>query len=233
MYFFPLWLASEKTTQKKHPLSRRDGSKVMRLCIHPVGSAGSGRGENLLGDLVGGCTRMSMVFFHYQGDFFEDLWHVFLVDEMFIDLCILKILPKYTVLRVIYISGTYPGTLISFFENNLSFNLGLCVNVLCVLEMFWPRKMGIFLGPCEFKSLFFFFWRKIHEKSFPWTFAWLRDRCVKNWVIFEEFTNFTWHISDVCLGKFCDSLIWRQTHIYISLVKWLTSPKEPHQKDIS
>lgn len=108
----------------------------MRLCVHPVGSAGSGGGENLLGDLVGGCSRMSMVFFHYQGDIFEDLSHVFLVDEMFIDLCILKNLPKYTVLRVIYISGTYPGTLTSFFENNLSFNLGLCVNVLCVLEMF-------------------------------------------------------------------------------------------------
>ena len=102
---------------------------------------------------------------------------------------------------------------------------------------FWrcfdQEKWAFFSVLVSSSRCFFFFWRKIHEKSFPWTFAWLRDRCVKNWVIFEEFTNFTWHISDVCLGKFCDSLIWRQTHIYISLVKWLTSPKEPHQKNLT
>ena len=132
-------------------------SKVMRLCVHPVGALpGSGGGENLLGDLVGGCTRMSMVFFHYQGDIFEDFMACIFSGWDVHWLMYLKNLPKYTLLRVIYISGTYLGTLTSFFENNLSFNLGLCVNVLCVLEMCWPKKIGVFLGPCEFKFVVFF-----------------------------------------------------------------------------
>lgn len=134
-------------------------SKVMRLCVHPVGSAWRGRwksfgwpGGRLQQDVHGVFSLSGWFFWRFIACIFSG-WDVHW-------LMYLKNLPKYTLLRVIYIyiyiSGTYPGTLISFFENNLSFNLGLCVNVLCVLEMFWPKKMGVFLGPCEFKFVVFF-----------------------------------------------------------------------------
>ena len=128
-------------------------SKVMRLCIHPVGSAGSG-GVKIFWvtwwEVAPGCPW----WLNYQGDIFEDLSHVFLVDEMFIDLS-KKSSQIYRITGHIY-QWDISRNLDIFFRKQPELQPGSLCERLVRFGDVLAQKIGVFLGPCEFEFVVFF-----------------------------------------------------------------------------
>lgn len=215
MYFLPLWLANLGRIPWRVTLPT-----VPRWCAFAFIRLGPclERGEShLLGDLLGLST------FGCPGGMVHGGWFIFGWVFWRFFTCIFsgwdvhwltfkKIFPNIPYYGSYISSGTYPGTLTSLRSQRLV-RFG---------DVLTKQKDGPFFSLWVQSCCFLL--KKDPRKELQWTFAWLRDRCVQNWVIFEEFTKFTWHISDFLFGevlRFFD----------------LTSPVRlddwPHQKNLT
>lgn len=141
-------------------------SKVMRLCVHPVGSAWRGRwksfgwpGGRLQQDVHGVFSLSGWFFWRFIACIFSG-WDVHW-------LMYLKNLPKYTLLRVIYIyiSVGHIQEPWYLFSKTTWASTWVSVWTSCAFWRCFDPKKWVFFSVLVSSSLLFSSLRKIHEKS--------------------------------------------------------------------